>query len=216
MSGRSEARARWESLPADPPREQWFEALHDVLAESYLADPADPYRMSGKSGGAPSWEAKRRVIADAVHKSGDFIDLGCANGLLLESLIGWAAERGHSLRPHGVDFIAELIRYARARHPGHESSFEVANVYDWRPRRRYDFVRVGVECVPPADRVALLRRLWEEAVAPGGRLIACYYRDRGAPDADLHALVEQAGLSPAGEARVPPSVALVWSERPSR
>ena len=44
--------------------------------------------MSGRSTGAERWELKRRCIADAVEGAGDSMDVGCANGLRLESLRG--------------------------------------------------------------------------------------------------------------------------------
>ena len=70
------------------PRELWFETLRAAIADYYLADPTNPYQQSGRSTGAERWELKRRCIADAIDRDGDFQDVGCANGLLLESLIG--------------------------------------------------------------------------------------------------------------------------------
>ena len=58
------------------------------------------------------------------------------------------AIRDHYLTPHGLDFVAELIPYARARHPGFEENFHVGNAWDWAPPRRYTFVRTSIECVP--------------------------------------------------------------------
>ena len=66
-----------------------------------------------------------------------FLGVGCANGLLLESLTRWCGERGHTVEPHGVDFVPELVDLARARHPGKDGQFEVANAFYWRPACRW-------------------------------------------------------------------------------
>jgi 2-polyprenyl-3-methyl-5-hydroxy-6-metoxy-1,4-benzoquinol methylase len=125
------------------------------------------------------WEESRRCIADAIDRDGDFMDIGCANGLLLETLIAWAAERGHQIRPHGIDFIPELVDLARRRHPGAPpDGFEVANAFYWMPKRRYDWVRTELVYVLPADRAAFARHIYDLALAPGGRLIAWHYRGR--------------------------------------
>jgi SAM-dependent methyltransferase len=205
------ARERWKAMPDDAPRDAWFDALRAAIAEHYLADPGDPYRQSGRGSGALRWEETRRCLVEAIHRDGDFLDVGCANGLLLESLIGWAAQAGFRLVPHGIDFVPELVELARRRHPAHAASFEVANAFGWRPRRRYDFVRTNVEYVPRRDVAAFVRRQLD-AVAPGGRLILCHYRDVGEPEVDVAELARGLGHALAGGTRAP-GVAAVWIER---
>jgi SAM-dependent methyltransferase len=206
------AKARFDSLPPDAPRAAWFEALREAIAEFYLADPEDPYRGSGRSGGAARWEETRRCLVEPVHKSGDFLDVGCANGLLLECLVRWAEEQDHELRPHGIDFVPELIDLARDRFPGREEEFEVANAFYWRPHRRYVFVRTSVEYVPVADRVAFARRQHDLAVAPGGRFILCHYRNTGEEPVDPGEVLECAGLRPVGRTEAP-GVLVAWCDR---
>jgi SAM-dependent methyltransferase len=192
----------------DLPREAFFAASRAAITAHYLAEPDNPYRQSGRSSGAARWEETRRCIADAVHSSGDFMDVGCANGLLLESLLGWARERGFALRPHGIDFVPELVELARRRFPAHRDSFAVDNAFFWRPSRRYDFVRTNLEYVPRADRVELVRRNLD-AVAPGGRLIVCHYRNAGEPPGDPRGVAAAAGFAVSGAAEAP-GVELVW------
>lgn len=210
----SSAKERFESLPPDAPRERWFAALHAAIAEHYLGEPGNPYRESGRSSGAERWAETRRCIAEAVHRDGDFMDVGCANGLLLETLAAWCAESGFAIRPHGVDFVAPLVALARARHPEHADSFEVANCFIWTPRRRYDFVRASLECVQPRDRPEFLRRLLALAVAPGGRLIVCHYPNAGEALIDVAATLAQLGYTVAGRASAP-NVALAWIDKPA-
>jgi hypothetical protein len=93
------ARERWRQLPRDAERDIYFRVLREAVAEFYLADPHNPYQQSGRSSGADRWEQTRRPFVQAIHRSGDFMDIGCANGLLLESLILWAGREGFALRP---------------------------------------------------------------------------------------------------------------------
>lgn len=212
LTPRGPARERFETLAPDAPRSEYFAALRAAIAEHYLGEPGNPYRESGRSSGAARWEETRRCIADAVERDGDFMDVGCANGLLLETLGRWCLDKGVTLAPHGIDFVPELVELARARHSAHRGSFEVANAWDWEPRRRYDYVRLSVEIVRPRDRAELVRRILERAVAPGGRLIACHYRSEGEEPADVRACLEGLGLRVAGTGRAP-GVELAWADR---
>jgi hypothetical protein len=142
------AREKWLRLRRDAPREEYFSLLRDAVVEFYLADPMNPYQQSGRSSGADRWEQTRRPLVQAIHRNGDFMDVGCANGLLLETLIVWAGESSFVIQPHGIDFVPELVELTRQRFPGREDCFEVANAFYWQPRRRYDFVRTSLEYVP--------------------------------------------------------------------
>jgi 2-polyprenyl-3-methyl-5-hydroxy-6-metoxy-1,4-benzoquinol methylase len=209
LAGRPAAR-RFQSLPADAPRDVWFAALRDAIAEYYLSEPDNPYRGSGRGKGAARFEETRRCIALAVHRDGAFMDVGCANGLLLESLVRWCGERGHRIVPHGIDFVPELVRLAQARHPAHAANFEVRNAFYWEPRRRYDFVRTNLEFVQPHDRAAFVRRLFERAVAPGGRLILCHYSAPDDPLVDCAAFLAREGFAVSGRAAAD-GVSVAWS-----
>ena len=123
-------------------RKAYFKEGERITREYYLADPSNPYRQSGKTGGAEHWAVTRGCIAEAVDADGDYLDLGCANGLLLESLVAWCSERGYTITPHGLDFIPELVELARQRLPAYADNFHVANAYYWVPPRRYRFVQL--------------------------------------------------------------------------
>ena len=71
----------------------WFFNLKDTLENAYLRYD-EPWRQSGFSGPAERWVALRKPIADCIEKSGTFLDIGCANGYLLECIIKWAEEKG--------------------------------------------------------------------------------------------------------------------------
>jgi SAM-dependent methyltransferase len=136
----------------------------------YLAE-ADAYRGSGHSGDAESWEAVRRPIADAVHRPGTFLDVGCANGLLMESVARWAQ---FPVEPYGLDFAPQLAAEARRRLPGWADRIFVGDARTWEPPHGFDFVRTELVYVPEEERRALAERLLG-FVSPGGRLLVCGY-----------------------------------------
>jgi SAM-dependent methyltransferase len=205
------ANRRFLGLPPNAPRDEWFAALREAIAEYYLSEPDNPYRGSGRGQGAARWEETRRGIADAVDRDGDFMDVGCANGLLLESLVLWCAERGHRIVPHGIDFVPELVELARSRHPAHAANFEVANAFYWDPGRRYDLVRTNLEFVQPPDRPGFVRRLFERAVVPGGRLIACHYCAPDDPLVDCAGFLGGLGYAVVGRGAAD-KVSVAWTD----
>lgn len=180
-------------------REAYFREGERMTREYYLADPSNPYRQSGKTGGAERWEVTRSCIAEAVNADGDFLDIGCANGLLLESMTGWCAARGYRITPHGVDFIPELVELARQRLPDFANNLHVGNAYCWEAPRRYRFVQLLLELAPPADQREFVARVLEEMVASPGRLIVPVYGlgDSATPDVAVEAL-EGLGFEVAG------------------
>jgi SAM-dependent methyltransferase len=191
-------------------RDDYFHLTREAVVEYYLADPSNPYRQSGRSSGASRWEETRRCLVRAIHRDGDFMDIGCANGLLLETLVSWAAVAGFAIRPHGLDFVEELVDLAVRRFPNARECFIVANAFYWEPVRQYDFVRTNLEYVPRSDWAEFIRRQ-HRAVAPGGRLILCHYRNADEPYVPLTPLVEAAGLAVTGGVDAP-GVASVWVE----
>lgn len=142
-------RDQWQNLPRDAPRESYFDVLRCAVTEYYLADSSNPYQQSGRSSGAQRWEETRRCLVQALHRSGDFMDVGCANGLLLESLIAWGAQAGYMLWPHGLDFVPDLVELAQQRFSNYRDSFTVGNAFYWTPVRQYDYLRTNLEYVPP-------------------------------------------------------------------
>ena len=189
-------------------RDRFFAANQAELAEFYLADPSNPYQQSGRSSGGARWVETRRCIADAVDRDGTFLDVGCANGLLLESMRTWLQETGLAIQPYGIDFITELVALARDRVPGGE--FWVANAWSWRPPRRFTYVRTNLEYVLAEDRTEFVVRQLDW-VEPGGRLILCHYRDRGTSQIDTAAFLHTMGYDLIGSAAAP-GVSVAWMD----
>lgn len=149
---------------------QWHERTTALIEPAYLTAQT-PHAQSGKGGDAAAWEHARRLVCDAINRDGTFLDIGCANGLLMEDVCRWAAADGHTVEPHGVDISAKLADLARSRCPQWADRIHTANAHGWLPPRRYDFVRTGLDYVPAIARAAYVRHLMEHVVTPGGRLI---------------------------------------------
>lgn len=156
----------------------WVRDNVRVLEEHYLRAPT-PEGQSGKLGDPALWEISRRLVVRAVHHDGTFLDVGCANGLLMESVHRWAGEDGLRLEPYGVDASARLVDLAGTRLPQWRDRLYVGDALMWIPPRRFDFVHTMVDLVPPARRAEWLRRMLVEFVAPGGRLIVRDYEGIG-------------------------------------
>ena len=156
--------------------EGWYRAMAELVVPAYLAGES-PRAQSGHSGDEKRWEGARRLLLDAVDKSGSFLDVGCANGHLMECLHTWAAQDGIDLEPWGLDISAELVELARRRLPHWRDRFEVGNALEWHPTRRFDFVRASLGYVPLRRRPPLLRHLYASVVSPGGRLIVGVFNE---------------------------------------
>jgi SAM-dependent methyltransferase len=149
----------------------WQRRVADALATGYLGD-ADPRWQSGFDGDPDLWREARSIILDAVPADGSFLDVGCANGHLLECLATWAAERGLRLSLHGLELSGQLAEEARRRLPALSDRIYTGNASDWMPPHRFTYVRAGLEYVPAGREPALVARLLRDVVEPGGRLIA--------------------------------------------
>lgn len=152
----------------------WYDEMREWLESAYLSA-ADEAAGSGKGGGMERWELGRKPIASAVDRSGSFLDVGCANGLLMSSLARWAAERGHRIEPYGLDISERIAETARRRHPEWSHRIFVGNALAWDPPRRFDLVRTELEYVPRYRAPDLVAHLLETVVEPRGRLIVCGY-----------------------------------------
>jgi SAM-dependent methyltransferase len=181
------------ALPRD------FTEMLDRLAQSYLSE-TDPIRASGFGGGAERWRAEREPILDGVTTDGDILDVGCANGYLLECLVRWGLERGLRLTPHGVDRSTPLVERARVRLPEFAGNMHVGDAWSWVPPRRYEYVYALYDCVPLEYLGEFISRLFDCAVADGGRLIVGAYgsRSRGESPFDVGSFLASHGWRVSG------------------
>ena len=159
-----------------------------------------PILRSGFAGGPERWRKEREPILDAIESDGSLLDVGCANGYLAECLTDWARERGVHLTPHGLDAGEFLIKEAQTRLPGFHENFHVGNAWNWQPPRRYSYIYMIWDCLPPYFFGRGLRRIYRDFVAPGGRLIVGSYgsRSRGERPWDMEKYLASIGLPVAG------------------
>jgi SAM-dependent methyltransferase len=160
---------------------QWFDIYAQFFTTVYLA--ADnPRAQSGHGGDEAAYRYTRMMVLEAIHRSGTFLDVGCANGYLMESLHRWLAGSGLTVVFYGLDYSEGLLELARRRLPHWQDRFTLGNALYWTPEERYDMVYLsGLECVPLGRQQELVDHLYGEYVAGGGRLIlgpATEERDR--------------------------------------
>lgn len=158
-----------------------------LLEPAYLRA-TTPQGGSGFGGSHESWRQRRQPIVEGINTDGTFCDLGCANGLLMESVRDWAGERGFDIEPYGVDISARLVERARERLPQWHDRLWVGNAVDWVPPdgRRFTFVHALFDFWPTKRRASAIRHVLS-LVEPGGRLLMSQY---GAGDSAARMLSE--------------------------
>jgi SAM-dependent methyltransferase len=152
--------------------EQWYEGRRKATAVAYLAG-RNPRAQSGSGGDESRWRYTRvSMILEAIDRHGSFLDVGCANGHLVECLQRWVSGSGLNVEFYGVDISSELINLARRRLPDLGTHFFVANAVSWTPPRRFDLVHAHeISYAPRLRERRFFEHLLEDYLTPGGRLI---------------------------------------------
>jgi SAM-dependent methyltransferase len=179
---------------------RWFEERKTVFETAYLAG-TYPWQQSGVGLHTPhspyDWEVLRRPIADCLTTSGTFLDIGCANGYLLECLLRWTRERGLLILPYGLDFSDKLVALAQRRLPQYADHLFVGNAWQWSPPQTFDYVHTALDYVPDDLRQAYVHRLFERYVQAGGCLLVTEYvgRTTGLPAIRIDEELRRLGFS---------------------
>jgi SAM-dependent methyltransferase len=139
----------------------WHEAMANLVVPAYLAA-GTAAGGSGSSRDEAGWEYARSLLAEAAEAGQTFLDIGCANGHLLESMAAWAG-----VEPYGLEISPELAELARRRLPQWADRIWIGNAAEWEPPRRFDVIRTGLDYVPRPHRRDLVERL----LGFGGRLV---------------------------------------------
>jgi len=176
----------------------WHAAMAGLVVPAYLAA-STPEGGSGSSRDAAGWERARSLLAEAVEPGQSFLDVGCANGHLMESMSRWAG-----VEPYGLEISPELAELARSRLPRWAGRIWVGNALTWRSPRHFDVVRTGLDYVPRTRQQQLVERL----LGYCGRLVVGVFNEERARRT-LEAEVASWGFPVAGRAERPHSHPLV-------
>lgn len=157
--------------------QKWFDNLKVTLENAYLQH-SEPWKQSGFSGPEERWIECRKPIADCILKSGSFLDIGCANGYLLECVMSWNEERRITIIPYGLDLSHKLVNLAKSRIPEFKSHFFIGNGWTWNPPIKFDYVRTELIYVPEHLQKKYINRLLNEFLEDDGQLFVAEYRSR--------------------------------------
>lgn len=135
-------------------------AYYRALAPDYLD------QSPGLPGGGELTEA-----LDAFQPTGSVLELACGPGVWTGQLLRHAAD------VTAVDASPEMLALAAARVPTERVRFIQADLFTWRPDRRYDVVFFGFWLSHvPAERFAPFWSLVADCLKPGGRV---FFADDG-------------------------------------
>ncbi len=114
----------------------------------------------------PGWGGQDVVAAlDTFAPEGDVLELACGPGIWTELLLHRAAS------VTAVDAAPEMLELAKARVGERRVSFVQADLFSWRPDRRYDIVFFGFWLSHvPRDRFEEFWALVGDCLRPGGRV----------------------------------------------
>lgn len=138
-------------------------AIDDVIIDEQIAY----YRARAEEYDAGAYENPDALppdAVDAVPPGSDVLELACGTGVWTAQLVTRAAT------VTAVDAAPEMIELARARAP--QATFVRADVFEWRPSRRYDvvFFSAWLSHVP-AERFAEFWTLVAACLRDGGRVV---------------------------------------------
>lgn len=201
-------------------QEAWAAQTREQLERAYLEAQTGP-GGAGCSYGEDGWATARHPLLNGFASSGPWLDVGCANGYLLQTLPEWAREYGLNVEPHGLELIPTVAELARAGLPHLRNRIWTGDVMRWEPPKRFTTVTTMDDPVPPELFGALIKRLLEGFVVRGGRVIVSSYASSAAdraPCVDVAKALSSLGFVVLGEAEAAMSGRVVtriaWMEAP--
>ena len=188
-------------------KDDWYELNSLYFTKLYLSSD-NPRAQSGHSGDEFHYRFSMLPILEAVYKDGTFLDVGCANGHLMEMLYKWGKGIGFDLQMYGVEISEGLFELAKNRLPQWHDRFFLGNSFYWKPDHKFDYIHIGgLGQVPDDDRCAFFNHLMEHYLVDGGRMIMGPYwvdindtsQHRFLDSRDItEKLIRDFGLSPTG------------------
>jgi SAM-dependent methyltransferase len=102
---------------------------------------------------------------DAFRPTGSVLELACGPGVWTAQILRYAAD------VTAVDAAPEMLALAKARAGADRVRFIQADLFTWRPDRRYDVVFIGFFLSHvPAERFASFWSLVADSLSPRGRV----------------------------------------------
>ena len=176
--------------------EEWFEIHNKFFTEIYLKSD-NPRLQSGHRGDEARYRYTQGMILEAFWKDGSFIDIGCANGYLIEKLQQWIRNSGITINFYGLDISRGLIEAAKKRLPGLKENLFFGNGLYWKPPMKFDYVCVReLDYVPKGKRRDFFFHLYD-FLSSNGRLILGPFTENGM-DKGLINEIEEWGIKPSG------------------
>jgi SAM-dependent methyltransferase len=152
-------------------KDEWYELNNIYFTNLYLSKD-NPRAQSGHGGDEYHYRFSHLPIIECLYKDGTFLDVGCANGHLMEMVHKWAAAIGFDLQVFGVEISERLIELAKNRLPQWHERFFLGNAFFWKPEQKFDYIHVGgLGGVPEDDELRFFEHMIENYLAAGGRLI---------------------------------------------
>lgn len=138
------------------------------------------------------WFAELDAVRSALAGEsplGDCLELACGTGLWTVQLADLAAG------VTAVDAAAETIEINRSKTAGHSITYEVADIFSWRPSHRYDFVFFGFWLSHvPEEKFDAFWGIVREAVKPDGRVFFVDGLKTQESTAKDHAMIDDSGI----------------------
>jgi ubiquinone/menaquinone biosynthesis C-methylase UbiE len=141
----------------------------DAGLDRLLAEQIDYYRAIAseyESRSTPGWGGNEVAAAlNAFDPAGDVLELACGPGTWTELLLQ------HATSLTAVDAALEMLARAKALVGEERVCFVHADLFSWKPDRRYDFVFFGFWLSHvPRDRFEAFWRFVDECLKPMGRV----------------------------------------------
>lgn len=161
-----------------------FSIIHvDIAKENKTLDKQfehyeknEPWKNSGFNGSGEQWVRMRKPIIDLIDSTNSsFLDVGCANGYLLECAMKWCLEREIDITPYGIDIVEQMVVAAKSRLQQFKSNIFLSNIHNWFPDFRFDYVRTPLSYASEDKKVDFIDHLFNNIMKPNGTLLLVEY-----------------------------------------
>ena len=159
--------------------------FYDLRAPDFGDEAVPDRRVSGKMASEVG-----RALIEEFAPTGDVLELACGSGGFTRELVR------HARTVTAVDASARMLERNRREVGDSRVTYINADIFDWRPERRYDAVFFGfwLSHVPPVNFDGFWA-LVRSSLGPGGRVAFVDEDDRGVTNDDIY-LVDNVPVAP--------------------